>query len=239
MDHPQNQGECHGPLLGKSRVSLRSADSGCLLKTVQFQTGISVQFEPESVSSFSRNHCPVCSGIGVQFGPESLSSLGRNTHLHSAASGSVDIRQKKEPFRRRARSVGFTIWSPVESRVQSALEALGKIREVRPRKLGRPSPPCHGPVPHISREEWEHEVEVALSVPPLKTKDGEGVTGLMKSRPLASPSMRDARTLEESSEDPVDRLRLIEAAPRRWEERCLGLSRPQLCGVGLESLTQL
>ena len=75
--------------------------------------------------------------------------------------------------------------------------------------------------------------------PPLETMDGEGVAGLMKSRPLASPSKRDARTLEESSEDPVDRLRLIEAAPRRWEERCLGLSRPQLCGVGLESLTQL
>ena len=48
----------------------RSADSGGLLKSVQFQTGITVQFAPESVSSFSRNQCPVCAGIGVQFGPE-------------------------------------------------------------------------------------------------------------------------------------------------------------------------
>ena len=37
---------------------------------VQFQTGFSVQIDPESLSSFSQNDCPVCSGFSVQFGPE-------------------------------------------------------------------------------------------------------------------------------------------------------------------------
>jgi hypothetical protein len=54
----------------KSRVGLRSADSGRPIKSVQFQTGITVQFAPESVSSLGWNACPVWIGIDDQFGPE-------------------------------------------------------------------------------------------------------------------------------------------------------------------------
>ena len=54
----------------KSRVGLRSADSGRPVKSVQFQTGITVQFAPESVSSLGWNACPVWIGIDDQFGPE-------------------------------------------------------------------------------------------------------------------------------------------------------------------------
>ena len=56
--------------LKKSRVLLLLVDSGCEPKSVQFQTGITVQFGPESLSSLRRNGCPLWTGIGVQFGPE-------------------------------------------------------------------------------------------------------------------------------------------------------------------------
>jgi hypothetical protein len=40
------------------------------LKSVRIDTGITVQFAPESLFSFDRNRCSVSTGMGVQFGPE-------------------------------------------------------------------------------------------------------------------------------------------------------------------------
>ncbi|MEW8186360.1 MAG: hypothetical protein AB2794_15295, partial [Candidatus Thiodiazotropha endolucinida] len=53
----------------------RLNESGCLLKSVQFQTGITVQFAPDSVSSFDRNAVQFAPGIGVQFQPEYAKNL--------------------------------------------------------------------------------------------------------------------------------------------------------------------
>ena len=53
-----------------TRQSCSETLSGRYRKTVQFPTGIRVQFASESASRFNRNRCPVWPGISDQFDPE-------------------------------------------------------------------------------------------------------------------------------------------------------------------------
>ena len=54
------------PECWKSRVLLRSDDSGQGFKTVQFATGISVQFGPEYVFTVDRPDCDWVTDINLQ-----------------------------------------------------------------------------------------------------------------------------------------------------------------------------